>query len=222
MYRVQGVPEADARTVARILMANTPVALDTHARLELGVDPKRSSSASQAAVASFFAFAAGALVPLIPWFYLTGTPAIISSIVARAVSALGLGAAMGAYTGHSKILTALCQLAAAAIAATITYGVGSLLGVSTKWPPIDGGICAPGRDPLHENRACAPRRVTWPWTPRPGRRRWNLLSGARWCPSSRSSSIGWLRPLGSWCWSRSRTTSRATVAGRSWAPTTLW
>ena len=34
-----GVPPKDAEIVARILMANPDVALDTHARLELGVDP---------------------------------------------------------------------------------------------------------------------------------------------------------------------------------------
>ena len=39
MYRARGVPAADADTVARILSANASVALDTHARLELGIDP---------------------------------------------------------------------------------------------------------------------------------------------------------------------------------------
>jgi VIT1/CCC1 family predicted Fe2+/Mn2+ transporter len=41
MYRARGVPEDDARTVARILSATPHLALDTHARLELGVDPTR-------------------------------------------------------------------------------------------------------------------------------------------------------------------------------------
>src|ERR1700691_6018064 len=47
MYVARGVPAADADTVARILMASPEVALDTHARLELGVDPADEGSSVQ-------------------------------------------------------------------------------------------------------------------------------------------------------------------------------
>ena len=50
MYRARGVPAAEAETVARILSANAQVALDTHARLELGIDPDAAGSAGAAAV----------------------------------------------------------------------------------------------------------------------------------------------------------------------------
>src|SRR5690242_4940000 len=43
MYRAQGLSAEDAKTVARILSANPDIALDTHARLELGVDPKHQA-----------------------------------------------------------------------------------------------------------------------------------------------------------------------------------
>jgi VIT1/CCC1 family predicted Fe2+/Mn2+ transporter len=131
LYQAEGVAESDAQTVARILMANPSLALDTHARLELGVDPNRGGSANQAALASFLSFATGAIIPLFPWFFLTGTVAITTSIAVGIVAALGLGAAIGAFTGRSRLRTALRQLSAATIAATITYGVGALLGVST-------------------------------------------------------------------------------------------
>ena len=39
MYRAQGLSAEDADTVSRILSANPDIALDTHSRLELGVDP---------------------------------------------------------------------------------------------------------------------------------------------------------------------------------------
>jgi VIT1/CCC1 family predicted Fe2+/Mn2+ transporter len=129
MYRAEGVPESDANTVARILMANESVALDTHARLELGIDPDQDGSANQAALASFLSFATGALLPLLPWFFLAGTAAIIVSIAIGTVAALGLGAAIGAFTGRSKLRTAFRQLGAAGVAAAITYSVGALLGV---------------------------------------------------------------------------------------------
>src|ERR1700722_19771887 len=52
MYRAQGVSPEDAETVAGILSRYEQVAFDTHARLELGVDPAAGGSAVQASVAS--------------------------------------------------------------------------------------------------------------------------------------------------------------------------
>jgi vacuolar iron transporter family protein len=131
MYRAQGLSAADASTVARILSSHPDIALDTHARLELGVDPQAPGSAWQAAVMSFVSFSVGAILPLFPWFFSAGTGAVIASVIIGALAALALGAAIGLMSGRSALSTALRQLAVAAIAAGVTYGVGSLLGVST-------------------------------------------------------------------------------------------
>jgi VIT1/CCC1 family predicted Fe2+/Mn2+ transporter len=131
MYRARGVPSDDAETVARILMSNEEVALETHAELELGVEPNQPGSANQAAIASFLSFSAGAVLPLLPWFFLVGLPAVLASVGIGAVAALGLGAAIGAFSGRGKVRTALRQFAAATIAASVTFGIGSLLGVHT-------------------------------------------------------------------------------------------
>jgi VIT1/CCC1 family predicted Fe2+/Mn2+ transporter len=131
MYQARGVPPADAATVARILSANHELALDTHTRLELGIDPDAGGSAGQASAASFVSFGVGALLPLLPWFFFASRPAILLSIIIGAVSAFALGAVTGAFTGRSLLRTGGRQLAVAAIAATVTFGVGALLGVQT-------------------------------------------------------------------------------------------
>lgn len=131
MYRQRGVPEDDARTVAKILSANHDLALDTHARLELGVDPDTQASPSVAAVSSFASFAVGAIIPLFPWFFTGGLLAVLLSIGLGAVSALVLGGLIGLSTGRGVLRTALRQLVAVTVAAGVTYGVGSLLGVGT-------------------------------------------------------------------------------------------
>jgi vacuolar iron transporter family protein len=131
MYRAQGLSAQDADTVARILSANPDIALDTHARLELGVDPEAPGSAWRAAVSSFLSFSVGAILPLFPWFFIRGTGAVIASVIIGAIAALALGAAIGLMSGRNVLGTALRQLAVAAVAAAVTYGVGSLLGVST-------------------------------------------------------------------------------------------
>jgi VIT1/CCC1 family predicted Fe2+/Mn2+ transporter len=131
MYRAQGLSAQDASAVARILSANPGIALDTHARLELGVNPQAPGSAWQAAISSFLSFSVGAILPLFPWLFSAGSGAVIASVIIGAVAALALGAAIGFMSGRSVLRTALRQLAVAAIAAAVTYGVGSLLGVST-------------------------------------------------------------------------------------------
>jgi len=128
MYRARGVPPADADTVARILMASPEVALDTHVRLELGVNPDDAGSSRQAAVVSFLSFAGGAVLPLLPWFFASGLTAVLASIVIGASAAVGLGAAIGFFSGQGVWRTAGRQLLAAMVAASVTYGAGHLLG----------------------------------------------------------------------------------------------
>jgi len=132
MYQAQGLSAEDANTVARILSANPDIALDTHARLELGVDPAAPGSAWRAAVVSFVSFSVGAILPLFPWFFVGGSAAVIASVIIGTIAALALGAAIGFMSGRNVWGTALRQLAVAAVAAAVTYGVGSLLGVSTS------------------------------------------------------------------------------------------
>ena len=127
MYRARGVPPDDAETVARILMANPDVALDTHSRLELGIDPDDPGSSMQAAAVSFVAFAVGALLPLLPWFFTSGTTAVLASVVIGGAASLALGAAIGSFSGQGVWRTAGRQLLAAVVAASVTYGVGRLL-----------------------------------------------------------------------------------------------
>jgi vacuolar iron transporter family protein len=132
MYEAQGLSHEDASTVARILSTNPDIALDTHARLELGVDPEAPSSALRAAVSSFLSFSIGAILPLFPWFFVQGSTAVIASVVIGGVAALALGAAIGAMAGRNVVETALRQLAVAAVAAAVTYSVGHVLGVATS------------------------------------------------------------------------------------------
>ncbi len=132
MYRAQGLSPDDAGTVARILSKNPKIALDTHARLELGVDPEAPGAAGKAAIFSFVSFAIGAILPLFPWFFIQGTSAVVASVVIGALAALALGAMIGSYAGRSIWKTALRQLAVAAVAAAVTYGVGAALGTSTS------------------------------------------------------------------------------------------
>jgi VIT1/CCC1 family predicted Fe2+/Mn2+ transporter len=76
---------------------------------------------------SFSSFSVGAVLPLLPWFFASGTSAVLASVVIGAVAAVALGAAIGSFSEQGVWRTAGRQLLAAVVAASVTYGVGRLL-----------------------------------------------------------------------------------------------
>jgi vacuolar iron transporter family protein len=130
LYRSRGIEGAVADEMATELMRNPELALETHAREELGVRPDQLGSPWQAAASSFLAFAVGAVVPLMPWFFSRGTNAVLLSIALGTVAALAVGAGLSRFTGRSALRSALRQLFIAALASGVTYAIGSLVGVS--------------------------------------------------------------------------------------------
>ena len=112
-------------------MRDPKVALETHAREELGLDPESLGSPWGAAISSFTTFSVGALVPLLPFLVGSGTAAVLAAIAASAASLLAVGAAMSILTGRSALRSGGRMLLVGAIAASITFGVGRLLHVTT-------------------------------------------------------------------------------------------
>jgi VIT1/CCC1 family predicted Fe2+/Mn2+ transporter len=131
IYQSRGVDADTAMRMAREMMADPDRALETHAREELGIDPGALGSPVGAAVGSFAAFAAGALVPLVPWFFGEGNAAVIASVLLSVVAAATVGVLLGTFTGRSRLFTAARQVAIAVVAAGVTFGIGSLVGIDT-------------------------------------------------------------------------------------------
>ena len=75
--RRQGAAAARKRTrLAQQIVADPEHALDTLAREELGLNPDELGSPWGAAISSFLSFAAGALLPLVPFIVATGPRAL--------------------------------------------------------------------------------------------------------------------------------------------------
>lgn len=131
IYQAKGIAEPQARTLANRLLADQATALDTLAREELGIDPDElGGSAWQAATWSFFLFAAGAIVPVTPFLLLSGRSALLTSLSASALALALIGTGTSLFTGRGVVFSALRQLAVGLAAAGVTYGVGSVVGVS--------------------------------------------------------------------------------------------
>lgn len=130
IYESRGMDPVLAHDLAVQMMRDPDMALETHAREELGIDPKRLGSPLQAALSSFGSFAIGALVPLLPWLVASGGSAIAASLAVGVVSALAVGAALSAFTGRSWIWSAARQLLLSATAAAVAFGIGTAVGAS--------------------------------------------------------------------------------------------
>ena len=131
IYQSKGLPEDRARELADHMMADKDSILDTLAREELGIDPEElGGSAYEAAFTSFFLFAFGALFPMLPYFFWTGSFAIIMSLVISAVGLFIIGGAITLMTGRSIWFSGTRQVIVGIAAAALTYGIGKLIGVS--------------------------------------------------------------------------------------------
>lgn len=130
IYRAKGLPKAEAEALADRIMSDRATALDTMAREELGLDPRELGSPTGAAVSSFIAFALGAFVVVLPYLFLAGTAALVTAIALAAAALVLVGGSIGALTGRSITRGALRQLLVGAVAASVTYVIGSLIGIS--------------------------------------------------------------------------------------------
>lgn len=130
LYESRGLSAQDASSLAELMMRTPEMALQTHAREEIGIDPSAIPSPYPAAVSSLISFSVGAAVPLLPWFFLRGLPAVASSICGVAVCSVVIGVLLSQATGRSPVRSALRQVVVCMLAAGVTYVVGRLVGIS--------------------------------------------------------------------------------------------
>jgi VIT1/CCC1 family predicted Fe2+/Mn2+ transporter len=136
IYRAKGLSAEQAEVTAGQLMADPDVALETLVREELGLDPSSLGSPWGAAIGSFLAFAGGAIIPVLPFFFAPAAEDVaigyvIASATLAGLALFGVGAALSLFTGRSALMSGLRQLGLGAAAAALTYGIGSVIGVST-------------------------------------------------------------------------------------------
>ncbi|GAA0416434.1 VIT family protein [Streptomyces luteireticuli] len=121
----RGLSPSVADAAARELSAKD--AWRAHARVELGIDPDELTDPWRAAAASFCAFTAGALLPLLMIVLLPAggrLPVTIASVLATLALTGWTGARLGASPVRPSVLR---NVLGGALAMGVTYAVGSLL-----------------------------------------------------------------------------------------------
>jgi VIT1/CCC1 family predicted Fe2+/Mn2+ transporter len=130
IYRSRGVDAETADQLATALSRDPELALETHAREELGIDPNELGRPVSAAISSFITFSVGASIPLLPYFFATGTAALVAAVVLGVIAALAVGAFLARFTGRPVARSAARQLVFSAVPAAATYALGAAVGVT--------------------------------------------------------------------------------------------
>ena len=130
IYAARGMDLKQARQMTAQLIQNPDQALDVLAREELGLNPDDLGSPWGASISSFVAFAAGAIIPLIPFFFLRGGTAVPAAAVLAAISLFGVGTLLSLFTGRNAWWGGLRMTLIGACAGALTFAIGGLLGVS--------------------------------------------------------------------------------------------
>lgn len=129
IYQAKGLPQEQAHALAQQIVSDPASALDTLAREELGIDPESlGGSAWMAAGTSFALFAIGAIIPVLPFFFLAGIPAVVLSAIVSAVGLFLIGAGITLLTGRNPIASGVRQVGFGLAAAAITFGLGRVVG----------------------------------------------------------------------------------------------
>jgi len=127
-YQLKGVPEAEARQLTQRLMVEPENALRTLVSEELGLSAEGFPNPWTAAASATLSTAAGAFIPIIPFFFARGYAAVIASFAISTIAHFLIGAAKTVVTGLSPWKSGFEMTAVGLGEALITYGLGLLFG----------------------------------------------------------------------------------------------
>ncbi|ORA34482.1 VIT1/CCC1 transporter family protein [Mycobacterium aquaticum] len=128
IYRAKGLDVQEAQRVAVTIMADRDTALDTMVREELGLDPDQLGSPWSAAASSLLAFAAGAVVVVLPFAFGSGMAALFAAIASAGAALFAVGATIGHINGRSALRGGARQLLIGGGAAVLVFIIGHWAG----------------------------------------------------------------------------------------------
>jgi VIT1/CCC1 family predicted Fe2+/Mn2+ transporter len=122
-YQLKGIEKATADNLAQQLSKDPDALLKVHAPEELG-GTEATSRPVQAAVAAGVSTLVGAMVPVIPFFWLRGTTAVITAALVSLVAHFAVGAAKSLFTLRTWWSAGLEMTLAGIIVGGITFAIG--------------------------------------------------------------------------------------------------
>jgi VIT1/CCC1 family predicted Fe2+/Mn2+ transporter/rubrerythrin len=127
-YQVKGLPEEDAIHMVNHIANDPEQLLRALASERLGSSEDALSNPLVSASSGALSTAVGAIIPVIPFFFLQGLPAVIAAGVVSLVAHFAVGAAKSLITVRSWWSSGLEMTVVGALEGAVTYGIGFLLG----------------------------------------------------------------------------------------------
>ena len=130
MYQLKGFTPEESEALATRLSERPEQFLSTLAHEELGLSEESFPNPVVAAISAAISTGLGAFIPIIPFFFLSGLPAVIWAAAISLVAHFGVGAAKTVITGRSVFVSGMEMTIVGAVEAAITYSLGLLFHVT--------------------------------------------------------------------------------------------
>lgn len=131
IYQSKGLSKEKAKEMAQEVFKNKETAIDALAREELGIDMQGlGGSAWVAGITSFGLFSVGAIIPLLPFLFIAGFPAVVFSLIFSTIGLFIIGSGITLFTGKGIIFSGLRIVIFGLAAAAVTFAIGKIIGIS--------------------------------------------------------------------------------------------
>ena len=127
-YQVKGLPEADAAHMVNHIASDPEQMLRALVSERVGSSEDALSNPLVSAGSGALSTAVGAMIPIIPFFFLQGVPAIIAAAIVSLLAHFAVGAAKSLITVRSWWSSGMEMTLVGAVEGAVTYGIGILLG----------------------------------------------------------------------------------------------
>jgi VIT1/CCC1 family predicted Fe2+/Mn2+ transporter/rubrerythrin len=127
-YQVKGLPEEDAIHMVNHIASDPEQLLRALAAERLGSSEEALANPIVSATSGALSTAVGAIIPVIPFFWMSGLRAVIAAAIVSLVAHFAVGAAKSLITVRSWWSSGMEMTAVGAVEGAVTYGIGILLG----------------------------------------------------------------------------------------------
>src|SRR5881394_2482913 len=129
-YQLQGFNADEAQKMSERLAEQPEQMLAAMAQSELGLSEHRFPNPWKSATSASVSTAVGAFIPIIPFFFMTGLPAVIVAFVVSIVAHFAVGAIKSLITIRSWWASGFEMTLVGVIEAVVTYGLGLAFGAA--------------------------------------------------------------------------------------------
>jgi VIT1/CCC1 family predicted Fe2+/Mn2+ transporter/rubrerythrin len=127
-YQVKGLPEEDAVHMVGHIAKDPEQLLRALVSERLGASEEALSNPAVSALSGALSTAVGAIIPVIPFFFMQGIPAVITAAIVSLIAHFAVGAAKSLITVRSWWSSGMEMTIVGAVEGAVTYGIGVLLG----------------------------------------------------------------------------------------------